>query len=98
MTSTHTQTTNRRKTQRHAHPLRISWRVLGNRDYHFAEAALNGTKISGPYLVDPATGEATDDPTNFFLRTGTFSRVSDINGATVFSSPRIYALNVASRF
>ena len=47
MTSTHTQTTNRRKAQRHAHPLRISWRVLGNRDYHFAEAALKDISTGG---------------------------------------------------
>jgi LDH2 family malate/lactate/ureidoglycolate dehydrogenase len=78
-----------------AQPLVVDVQLLEADDGHVAEAALNGTKISGPYLVDPATGEATDDPTNFFLRTGTFSRVSDINGATVFSSPRIYALNVA---
>ena len=47
MTSTHTQTTNRRKAQRHEHPLRISWRVLGNRDYHFGEAALKDISTGG---------------------------------------------------
>ena len=47
MTSTHTQKTNRRKAQRHERPLRISWRVLGNRDYHFGEAALKDISTGG---------------------------------------------------
>jgi hypothetical protein len=60
MTSTHTQTTNRRKPQRHARPLRISWRVLGNRDYHFAEAALKDISTGGLAMhVDKVCGKGT---------------------------------------
>jgi hypothetical protein len=40
----------RRKAARHARNLQISWRVLGNRDYHFGEAALKNIGAQGMAL------------------------------------------------
>jgi hypothetical protein len=44
---TSTQTTTRRKAQRHVRTLRISWRTLGNRDFRFAEAELKDISTGG---------------------------------------------------
>jgi hypothetical protein len=47
MTTTQTKSAERRKTTRHARSLRISWRVLGNRDFRFGEAALKDISTTG---------------------------------------------------
>jgi hypothetical protein len=47
MTATQPQTSTRRKAQRHARPLRISWRLLGNRDFRFGEADLKDISTGG---------------------------------------------------
>src|SRR5262249_40668501 len=47
MTSTQTHKTNRRKQQRHPRLLRISWRMLGNRDFRFGEAPLKDISTGG---------------------------------------------------
>jgi L-2-hydroxycarboxylate dehydrogenase (NAD+) len=79
-----------------SYPIVVDVQLIEADDGHVAEAALHGEKLSGKYLVDPETGELTDDPTNHFVRIENYSRVSDLGGPTVFSSPRIYALNCAA--
>jgi len=47
MTTTATKSGDRRKAQRHARSVRISWRVLCNRDFRFGEAALKDVGTDG---------------------------------------------------
>ncbi len=47
MTTSKTITAERRKVKRHARSLRVSWRQLGNRDFHFGEAALKDIGTEG---------------------------------------------------
>jgi hypothetical protein len=47
MTTPVTNAANRRKAQRHARSLRVSWRVLGNRDYSYGEAMLKDISTDG---------------------------------------------------
>jgi len=50
----------RRKVERHAHNLRVSWRLLGNRDLHFGEAALKDIGTNGLALqVDRSCPKGT---------------------------------------
>lgn len=48
----------------------------------------------GKVLVDPKTGELTDDPSAFIKPMGEYGRVTDCLAPTVFNDPRTYALNV----
>jgi hypothetical protein len=47
MATLQTQKVNRRKQQRHPRLLRISWRMLGNRDFRFGEAHLKDISTGG---------------------------------------------------
>ena len=47
MTTVQTKTANRRKAQRHAHSLQITWRKLGNRDFHYGAACLKDISTGG---------------------------------------------------
>jgi PilZ domain len=60
MITTQTKSTEQRKAERHARRLRISWRVLGNRDFHFGEAALKDIGATGLALqVDQCCPKGT---------------------------------------
>lgn len=48
----------------------------------------------GAVLVDPETGELTDDPAPFIKPMDEYGRVTDCLAPTVFNEPRTYALNV----
>jgi LDH2 family malate/lactate/ureidoglycolate dehydrogenase len=48
----------------------------------------------GKVLVDPETGELTDDPSAFIQPMDEYGRVTDCLAPTVFNEPRTYALNV----
>ncbi len=63
-------------------------------DGDLSEAYFSGERLSGPYLVDPDTGELTDDPAPYFTRMEDYGRISDCKAPSVFGSPRIYALNL----
>ncbi len=63
-------------------------------DGDISEAYFQGNKLKGPYLVDPDTGELTDDPAPYFKRMDDYGRISDCEAPTVFGTPRMYAFNL----
>jgi LDH2 family malate/lactate/ureidoglycolate dehydrogenase len=63
-------------------------------DGDLSEAHFQGRRLSGPYLVDPDSGELTDDPAPYFQQMEEFGRISDCRAPTVFGSPRMYAFNL----
>lgn len=63
-------------------------------DGNLSEAYFAGRRLDGPYLVDPDTGQLSNDPAPYFVRMEEYGRVSDCRAATVFSTPRLYAYNV----
>ena len=65
-------------------------------DGDLSETYFQGRKLAGPYLVDPESGELTDDPAPYFERMGEYARISDCRAASVFSTPRLYALNLVT--
>ena len=63
-------------------------------DGNLSEAYFQGRRLPGPYLVDPHTGELTDDPAPYFKQMEDFGRISDCEAPSVFGSPRLYAFNL----
>ena len=63
-------------------------------DGDLSEAYFQGKRLTGDFLVDPQSGEPTDDPSPYFRQMGDYRRVSDCVAPTVFGSPRLYALNL----
>jgi len=63
-------------------------------DGNLSEAYFQGAKLPGPYLVDPQTGELTDDPAPYFKQMEQYGRISDCEAPSVFATPRLYALNL----
>lgn len=63
-------------------------------DGDLSEAYFQGRKLAGPYLVDPESGELTDDPAPYFQAMDDYGRISDCRAPTVFGSPRMYAFNL----
>ena len=63
-------------------------------DADVSEAYFAGTKMqAGKVLVDPNTGELSDDPAPFIEVLDGYSRLADNRAATAFKSPKLYALN-----
>ena len=63
-------------------------------DGDLSEAYFQGQKLKGRFLVDPDTGELTDDPAPYFEPMEDFGRISDCRAPSVFGSPRMYAFNL----
>ena len=63
-------------------------------DGDISEAFFQGKKLKGEYLVDPQTGELTDDPAQYFKQMDDYGRISDCDAPSVFGSPRMYAFNL----
>lgn len=63
-------------------------------DGDLSEAYFQGNKLKGRFLVDPDSGELTDDPAPYFKRMVDYGRISDCTAPTVFGSPRMYAFNL----
>jgi L-2-hydroxycarboxylate dehydrogenase (NAD+) len=63
-------------------------------DGDISEAFFQGKKLKGEYLVDPQTGELTDDPAPYFKQMDDYGRISDCDAPSVFGSPRMYAFNL----
>lgn len=63
-------------------------------DGDISEAYFQGRKLKGEFLVDPDTGELTDDPAPYFVQMEDYGRISDCTAPTVFGSPRMYAFNL----
>ncbi len=76
------------------YPLVTDIQFVEVHDGNISEAVLNNQKLKRKYLVDPDTGELTDDPSPYFVRLPGFGRVSDCIAPSVFDTPRMYALNI----
>ena len=61
-------------------------------DYYFNIAIQEGKKLPGKWLVDPETGELTDDPAPYVDDPS--HRSSGVRVATVFPDPKLYVLNI----
>jgi len=46
-------------------------------DGDLSEAYFQGKRLKGDFLVDPETGDLTDDPSPYFKRMGDYGRISD---------------------
>lgn len=69
--------------------------MLGDvHDGLISEAAMSGEKLPGKFLVDPDTGELTDDPAPYIKAFEGYGRVCDNSAVGVFGTPRMYALNI----
>lgn len=63
-------------------------------DGDLSEAYFQKKKLSGEFLVDPDTGELTDDPAPYFKQMEEYGRISDCTAPSVFGTPRMYAFNL----
>jgi LDH2 family malate/lactate/ureidoglycolate dehydrogenase len=63
-------------------------------DYYFNLAIQNNEKLPGKWLVDPETGELTDDPAPFVDDPA--HRSSGVRVATAFQDPKLYVVNILS--
>ena len=63
-------------------------------DGNISEAAYNNEKLKGRFLVNPETGELTDDPAPWIIPVEGYGRICGCSAPTVFDTPRLYAFNV----
>lgn len=63
-------------------------------DYDMVMAAEDGRKMPNKLLVDPETGELSNDPEPYVEKP--YHRLSPILSPTAFSSPKLYGFNVFS--
>ncbi len=75
-------------------PLITDFACIPLHDGNMSEAAFNGQKLKGKYLVDPETGVLTDDPAPYVIPVKGYGRFCASRAASVFDSPRLYAMNV----
>jgi L-2-hydroxycarboxylate dehydrogenase (NAD+) len=75
-------------------PLVTSVALCEGYDAHITEALLHDTKLAGKHLVDPETGELTDDVKPYANLIEGYKRVSDCHAPWVFNNPRTYSLNI----
>ncbi len=76
------------------HPLVTDIACIEAHDGNISEAAYNSKKLNGKYLVDPETGELTDDPAPYIIPVEGYGRICGSSAPTVFASPRLYAMNI----
>ena len=75
-------------------PLITDFACIPLHDGNMSEASFNGQKLKGKFLVDPHSGELTDDPEPYIVPVKGYGRFCGSRAASVFDSPRLYALNV----
>jgi LDH2 family malate/lactate/ureidoglycolate dehydrogenase len=68
--------------------------LCGIWDFQMIRAIKDGTRLDRKWLVDPETGELSDDPARYVGDPD--SRVAELKAATVFPDHKIYALNIFS--
>lgn len=76
------------------YPLVTDIACIEAHDGNISEAAYNNRKLDGKYLVDPDSGELTDDPAPYIIPVEGYGRICGCSAATVFDTPRLYAMNV----
>lgn len=63
-------------------------------DAHTSDAVLNKTPLGGKWLIDPETGELSDDAEKYARPIEGYGRVWDSAAAGQLASPRTFALNL----
>ena len=61
-------------------------------DFQMVEAVKSGGRLEGKYLVDPDTGELTDDPAPYIIDPSV--RSCGCTAATVFADAKLYLVNI----
>ena len=77
-------------------PVWMSTKLAEFYDADVASAYLQGKRLKGKWLIDPETGELSDDPKPYFVQLGDYGRVSDYTAAGQFENPRTYTQNLFS--
>ena len=75
-------------------PLWASVKFAEFYDGDIAEAVLQNKPMKGMWLIDPETGELTDDATKYAKRREGYGRVWDYDWGGQIEHPRTYALNL----
>ena len=75
-------------------PMITSLKVGEGYDADITDALLNKRKLKAKLLVDPDTGELTDEVEPYAKIIEGYRRVSDCSAPWTFSNPRLYALNI----
>ena len=75
-------------------PIWMSTKLGEFYDADVAEAYLQNKKMKGKWLIDPETGEVTDDPKPYFVQIKGMGRVSDYTCAGQIEHPRTYVQNL----
>ena len=75
-------------------PLVVSTKLCEGYDADITEALISGKKLKAKLLVDPDTGELTDDVKPYGSLIEGYGRVSDCTAPWSFQNPRLYALNI----
>ncbi|PAB57828.1 Ldh family oxidoreductase [Anaeromicrobium sediminis] len=75
-------------------PLVVSTKLCEGYDADITEALIGEKKLKGKLIVDPNTGELTDDVKPYASLIEGYGRVSDCTAPWIFSNPRLYSLNI----
>jgi LDH2 family malate/lactate/ureidoglycolate dehydrogenase len=73
-------------------PILFDGFFAGTYDGYMANAVMDGRKLPKDSLIDPDTGELTDDPVPYI--TDITSRIGVQKAPTVFSAPKMYGMSV----
>lgn len=79
-------------------PLVVSTKLCEGYDADIAEALQGDGKLKEKLLVDPDTGELTDDVRPYGKLIEGYGRVADCSAPWHFKNPRTYALNIWNEF
>ncbi len=79
-------------------PLVVSTKLCEGYDADITEALLKDGKLKAKLLVNPETGELTDDVRPYSKLIEGYGRVSDCSAPWIFSNPRLYSLNIWNEF
>ena len=79
-------------------PMVISTKLCEGYDADITDALMGDGKLAAPLLVDPDTGELTDDVRPYAELIEGYGRVCDCRAPWSFSNPRLYALNIWNEF
>jgi LDH2 family malate/lactate/ureidoglycolate dehydrogenase len=61
-------------------------------DYDMVMRAIDNKKMDAKLLIDPETGELTDDPKPYVEQP--YNRISAVLAPTIFSNPKLYGFNI----
>ena len=75
-------------------PIWASLKLAEWYDADISEAVLNKQSMKGKWLIDPQTGELSDDASKYAKPIPGYGRVWDCTAAGQIESPRTYALNL----